>query len=110
MAEQAADALGDADGLSIEVLDLRSLVPLDRAAVLESVGRTGRFVMVHDATRFCGYGAEVTAMVAEEAFQDLRAPVRRVAAPDAPVPFSPSQEQFYQPGARDVISAIRSLL
>ena len=110
VAEQAADALGDADGLSIEVLDLRSLVPLDRAAVLESVGRTGRFVMVHDATRFCGYGAEVTAMVAEEAFQDLRAPVRRVAAPDAPVPFSPSQEQFYQPGARDVISAIRSLL
>jgi pyruvate/2-oxoglutarate/acetoin dehydrogenase E1 component len=110
VAEQAADALGDADGLSIEVLDLRSLVPLDRAAVLESVGRTGRFVMVHDATRFCGYGAEVTAMVAEEAFQDLRAPVRRVAAPDAPVPFSPSQEEFYQPGARDVISAIRSLL
>jgi pyruvate/2-oxoglutarate/acetoin dehydrogenase E1 component len=110
VALQAAEALGDADGLSIEVLDLRSLVPLDRSAVLESVGRTGRFVVVHDATRFCGYGAEVTAMVAEEAFQDLKAPVRRVAAPDAPVPFSPSQERFYQPGARDVISAIRSLL
>jgi pyruvate dehydrogenase E1 component beta subunit len=110
VALQAADALGGTDGLSIEVLDLRSLVPLDRAAVLESVGRTGRFVVVHDATRFCGYGAEVTAMVAEEAFQDLRAPVRRVAAPDAPVPFSPSLERSYEPGARDVISAIRSLL
>ncbi len=110
VALQAADALGDADGLSVEVVDLRSLVPLDRAAVLESVGRTGRFVAVHDATRFCGYGAEVTAMVAEEAFQDLRAPVRRVAAPDAPVPFSPPQERFYQPGVADVISAIRSLL
>lgn len=109
VALQAADALADADGLSIEVLDLRSLVPLDRAAVLESVGRTRRFVIVHDATRFCGFGAEVAATVAEEAFQDLRAPVRRVAAPDAPVPFSPSQERFYQPGARDVISAIRSL-
>jgi pyruvate dehydrogenase E1 component beta subunit len=110
VALQAADTLGGTDGLSIEVLDLRSLVPLDRAAVLESVGRTGRFVVVHDATRFCGYGAEVTAMVAEEAFQDLRAPVRRVAAPDAPVPFSPSLERSYEPGARDVISAIRSLL
>jgi pyruvate/2-oxoglutarate/acetoin dehydrogenase E1 component len=109
VAFQAADALGDADGLSVEVLDLRSLVPLDRAAVLGSVGRTGRFVMVHDATRFCGYGAEVAAMVAEEAFKDLKAPVRRVAAPDAPVPFAPSQERFYQPGPEEVMAAVWSL-
>lgn len=106
---QAADAL-EGEGISIEVLDLRSLVPLDRDAILASVSRTGRFVMVHDATRFCGFGAEVAAMVAEEAFSDLKAPVGRVAAPDAPVPFAPSQERFYRPGPAAVIRAIRARL
>lgn len=106
---EAAELLAE-EGVSLEVLDLRTLVPLDRGAVLASVTRTGRFVMVHDATRFCGYGAEVAAMVAEEAFSELKAPVRRVAAPDAPVPFAPAQERFYKPGAADVVAAVRSLM
>jgi 2-oxoisovalerate dehydrogenase E1 component len=98
------------EGVSTEVLDLRSLVPLDREAVLASVARTGRFVMLHEATRFCGFGAEVAAMVAEESFADLKGPVRRVAAPDAPVPFAPSQERFYRPGPEQLVTAIRSIL
>jgi len=106
---RAADAL-EQEGVSVEVLDLRSLVPLDRDAVLASVARTGRFVMLHDATRFCGFGAEVAAMVAEEAFGELKAPVRRVAAPDAPVPFAVSQERFHKPGLERVVAAVRSLL
>ena len=106
---QAAGNLAE-EGVSVEVLDLRTLVPLDRETVLGSVARTGRFVMVHDATRFCGYGAEVAAMVGEECFSTLQGPVRRVAAPDAPVPFAPSQEEFYRPGAQDVVRAVRSLI
>ncbi len=106
---RAADAL-DREGVSVEVLDLRSLVPLDRDAVLDSAARTGRFVMVHEATRFCGFGAEVAAMVAEEAFGKLKAPVRRVAAPDAPVPFAASQERFHRPGVEQVVAAVRSVL
>jgi 2-oxoisovalerate dehydrogenase E1 component len=106
---QAAEALEE-EGIGVEVLDLRTLVPLDRDAVLASVARTGRFVMVHDATRFCGYGAEVTAMVAEEAFGGMKAPVRRVAAPDAPVPFAVSQERFHKPGPERVVAAVRSVL
>lgn len=109
VALQAAASLAE-EGVSVEVVDLRSLVPLDRETILESVQRTGRFVMAHDATRFCGYGAEVAAMVAEEAFPALKAPVRRVAAPHAPVPFAPSQERAYKPGPNDVVQAVRSLL
>ena len=106
---QAAETLQE-EGVSLEVLNLRSLVPLDRRTILESVARTGRFVMVHDATRFCGFGAEVAAMVAEECFSELKAPVRRVAAPDTPVPFAPVQEQFYRPGPSQVVEAVRSMM
>lgn len=95
---------------SVEVIDLRTLVPLDRKAVLGSVARTGRFVALHEATRFCGFGAELAAMVAEEAFADLKAPVRRVAAPDTPVPFAPGQEAFHRPDAGNLIAAVRSVL
>lgn len=106
---QAAQELEE-EGVSAEVLDLRTLVPLDRAALLSSAEKTGRFVMVHDATRFCGFGAEVAAMVSEEAFGVLKAPVRRVAAPDAPVPFAPAQEEAYKPGIPDILTAVRSTL
>jgi pyruvate dehydrogenase E1 component beta subunit len=108
-AVQAAKMLEE-EGVSVEVLDLRSLVPLDRDAILGSVARTGRLVVVHDANRFCGFGAEVAAIVAEEAYSDLKAPVRRVAAPDTPVPFAPSQERFYRPGPEDVVAAVLSSL
>jgi len=99
-----------ADGVSVEVMDLRSLVPLDKETVLESLSRTGRLVTVHDANRFCGFGAELAALAADEGFASLKAPVRRVAAPDAPVPFSPPQEQFYKPSAEAIAAAVRSIL
>ena len=106
----AAAGVLEKEGVTLEVLDLRSLVPLDIPALVASVRKTGRFVMVHDATRFCGYGAEVAATVAEECFSELKAPIRRVAAPDAPVPFTPPQEKFYRPGVENVLKAARSTL
>ncbi len=105
---EAAKALGD-EGLSVEILDLRSLVPLDKACLLESVRKTGRLVVLHDATKFGGYGAEIAALVAEEAFDCLKSPIRRVAAPDIPVPFSPPQERFNRPNPQMVMEAIRSI-
>lgn len=99
-----------AEGLSVEVLDLRSLVPLDTARLLESVRKTGRLVVLHDATKFCGYGAEIAARVAEEAYDFLKAPIKRVAAPDIPVPFSPPQERFNRPSPQMVMEAIRSTM
>jgi acetoin:2,6-dichlorophenolindophenol oxidoreductase subunit beta len=106
---QAAGMLED-EGISVEVLDLRSLVPLDREAVFESVDKTGRLVTLHDATKFCGFGAEIAAMVAEELFDALKAPIRRVAAPDIPVPFTPPQEDYYKPNAEQVVRAVKSIL
>lgn len=98
------------EGVSVEVVDLRSLVPLDEEALLASVRRTGRFVALHEANRFCGFGAELAAMVAERAFSDLKAPVRRVAAPDTPVPFARAQAARYRPDPADVVAAVRSMV
>jgi len=109
VALKAAETL-QAEGISLEVIDLRSLVPLDTAAVLASVRKTGRFLALHDATRFCGYGAELAATVAEACFGELKAPPRRLAAPDIPVPFSPPQEAFYKPSADQVAQAVREML
>jgi len=104
---EAAKTLSE-EGISTEVIDLRSLVPLDKACVLDSVRRTGRLVVLHDATKFGGFGAEISAIVAEEAFDVLKAPIKRVAAPDIPVPVSPPQEKFSKPSPEAVIAAVRS--
>jgi len=106
---EAAKTLS-AEGISAEVIDLRSLVPLDKACLLDSVRKTGRLVVLHDATKFGGFGAEISAIVAEEAFDLLKAPIKRVAAPDIPVPVSPPQERFYKPGPEAVTEAVRSTL
>ncbi|GAU09304.1 alpha-ketoacid dehydrogenase subunit beta [Desulfoplanes formicivorans] len=106
---EAAEKL-EAEGVSVEVIDLRTLVPLDRETILESIARTGRLVIVHEATKFCGFGAELAALAAEEGFSSLSAPVRRVAGPDIPVPFSPPQEQFYMPNAQKIAEAVRSIM
>ena len=97
-------------GVSLEVLDLRSLVPLDKRRLLDSVKRTGRLVVLHDATRFGGFGAEIAALVAEEAFVELKSPIKRVAAPDIPVPFSPPLEKFYKPSPEMVVEAVQSIV
>src|SRR5918994_838448 len=84
MVPVALEATDDIDGASVEVIDLRTLVPLDRDGILESVRKTSKVVVLHEATRSCGVGAEVAALIAEDAFEDLDGPVGRVTAPDSP--------------------------
>jgi pyruvate/2-oxoglutarate/acetoin dehydrogenase E1 component len=106
LAEQAVSELeGD-----IEIVDLRTLYPLDRDTLLASVRKTGKVLVAHEATRSCGVGAEVAALIAEEAFEDLDAPVVRLTAPDVPIPFSPPLEQEVLPGLDDLKDACRGLL
>jgi pyruvate/2-oxoglutarate/acetoin dehydrogenase E1 component len=106
----ALEATEGLEGASIEVLDLRSLYPYDREAVLSSIRKTGKVVLVQEATRSCGVAAEVAALIAEEAFEDLDGPVVRVTAPDVPIPFSPPLERAVLPQVEDVREACRELL
>lgn len=110
MVHTALEATEDLDGVSVEVIDLRSLCPLDREAILASTAKTGKVVVLHEATRSCGVGAEVCALIAEEAFEDLDGPVMRVTAPDVPIPFSPPLERAVLPQVNDVKEACRELL
>jgi 2-oxoisovalerate dehydrogenase E1 component beta subunit len=107
-AAEAAEALAE-EGVSLEIVDLRSILPWDREAVLESVRKTSRLVVLHEDTLTAGFGAEIAATVAEEAFEALDAPVRRIAAPDAPVPFSPPLERAFIPQVGDVVDAVRQI-
>jgi len=106
LAEQAAEELGE----SIEVIDLRSLCPLDTDAIVASARKTGKVLVAHEATRSCGIGAEVSALVAEHCFEDLDAPVRRLTAADVPIPFSPPLEQAILPQLDDMKEACSELL
>ncbi|MBA2636920.1 MAG: alpha-ketoacid dehydrogenase subunit beta [Solirubrobacterales bacterium] len=106
----ALEATEDLDGARIEVIDLRSLVPLDADAVLRSVRKTSKVVVAHEASRPCGFGAEVAALIAEEAFEDLDGPVIRVTAAATPVPFSPPLERAVLPQVEDLKEACRRLL
>jgi 2-oxoisovalerate dehydrogenase E1 component beta subunit len=107
VAQEAADALGR-DGVSTEVIDLRTLVPLDEAAVLASVEKTGRAIIVHEAARFCGFGAELSAILAEKALYSLKAPVLRVTGYDTPFPYA--LENVYLPNPERVVRAVRQSL
>ncbi|CAN5287998.1 alpha-ketoacid dehydrogenase subunit beta [soil metagenome] len=104
----AADQL--APEISVEVVDLRTISPVDEETILSSVARTGRLVVVHDAPSPYGPGAEIAALTVERAFFDLKAPVRRVTAPFAPIPFSPNLEKAYFPQVDDIVSAINEVL
>jgi pyruvate dehydrogenase E1 component beta subunit len=106
---QAAEQLAT-EGIEAEVIDLRTLQPLDLETVLESVRRTNRAVVVHEAVKFGGVGAEVTAQIQEAAFWHLDAPIERVAAPFSPVPFSPTLEKLYLPDATKIAAGVRSAL
>ena len=105
----AAEALA-ADGISAEVVDLRTLVPLDKEAILASVRKTGRAVVVHEACRTGGFGGEIAAVIADEGFGSLKAPVKRVAGPDTPVPFSPALESEFIVNAAKIEAAVRTLI
>ena len=103
---EAAEILAK-DGISVEVVDPRSLVPLDKDCILDSVRKTHALVVVHEAVKNAGAGAEIAAMVAEEAIEYLDAPIVRIGAPFCPVPFSPTLEQAYMPSVEKVVQPVR---
>jgi len=107
-AAEAADLL-EGEGISTEILDLRSVLPWDRDAVLASVRKTSKVLVLHEDTHTGGFGAEIAATIAEQAFEDLDGPVRRITAPDSPVPFSPPLEKAYIPQVEDVVTGVREL-
>ena len=112
MVYEAYDAANklEKQGISAEIIDPRTLVPLDEEAILRSVKKTGRVLVVHEDTLTGGWGAEVVARIAEKAFDYLDAPPVRVCAPDTPVPFAPPMEKHYIPDADDIVRAARSIL
>jgi 2-oxoisovalerate dehydrogenase E1 component beta subunit len=97
------------EGLEVEVVDLRTLLPLDRETVLESVRRTSKLLVVHEDTRTGGIAGEIAALVSESAFDDLDAPIRRVTSLDTPVPFSAPLEEHFLPNAARIAAAARDL-
>ncbi len=98
------------EGISVEVIDPRTLVPLDKQTIINSLQKTGRLVIMDEEPRTGSWAAEVSAMVAEEAFDLLDAPIRRVCAPDTPVPFSPVLEKFWMPDEEDLTRAITEIM
>lgn len=107
---QKAAEVAAREGIALEVVDIETLVPLDTQTILESVKKTGRAVVVYEAMRSGGYGAEVAARIAEEALDYLQAPIVRVAGWDAPYPPFSAVENFYRPDARRVLDAVRKVL
>jgi 2-oxoisovalerate dehydrogenase E1 component beta subunit len=105
----AAQELEKSDDLSIEVIDLRTLAPLDKEAILATVKKTNRAMILHEASLTGGIGGEISAIIAEEAFEWLDAPVIRVASIDAPVPFAPQLEDYYLPSLAEIIKTARRL-
>ncbi len=105
---EAAESLGN-KGVSVEVVDLRTVYPLDEETVLRSIEKTSHALVLYESYRFLGIGAEVAAVIAEQAFQHLDAPVMRLAPPNVPVPFSPTLEDAFLPGLADIERAVDEL-
>src|SRR5256712_978506 len=105
---EAATLLAE-EGIDLEVLDLRTLVPLDKEKVLESVKKTSKVILLHEDVRTGGIAGELAAIIAEEAFEYLDGPIMRITAPDTPVPYSPPLEEFFLPKVSDVIRVAREL-
>jgi pyruvate dehydrogenase E1 component beta subunit len=105
----AAERLA-AEGIEAEVIDPRTLVPLDKALILDSVRKTGRLVIVEEDNLTGGWAGEIAAIAAEEAFFYLDAPIKRVSAPDTPPPFAPVMEAFYVPSEERIIQAVKYTL
>ena len=97
-------------GISVEVIDPRTLVPLDKQAIIESVKKTGRLIIMDEEPKTGSWAAEVSAIVAEEAFDFLDAPIKRVCAPDTPIPFSPVLEKFWMPDEDNLIRAVTEIM
>lgn len=105
----AAEKIEEEDGVSVEVIDLRTLAPLDREAILETVKKTNRVIVLHESSITGGIGGEISAIIAEEAFEWLDAPVIRIASIDSPVPFAPQLEDYYLPNLDEIVDACRKL-
>jgi 2-oxoisovalerate dehydrogenase E1 component beta subunit len=97
------------EGIDLEVVDMRTLLPYDKDAVLESVKKTNKVILLHEDTRTGGFAGELAATISEEAFEYLDGPIRRITAPDTPVPYSPPLEEFFLPKVSDVIDVARNL-
>jgi 2-oxoisovalerate dehydrogenase E1 component beta subunit len=106
---EAAEQLASEDGLSVEVLDLRTLLPMDDEAIMTSVRKTNRVMIAHEDTRTGGVAGEITARINNDAFEFLDAPVKRVAAHDVPIPYAPALEDFVLPQTEDLVAAARWL-
>ena len=112
MVDQSLKAAAELEkeGISAEVVDIRSLEPFDADTVIKSVEKTGRAVVAHEANVKGGFGAEIASTIQERAFDSLKASVQRVGAPNVPVPFAPVLEQAYLPNYEDIIAAARKCL
>jgi pyruvate/2-oxoglutarate/acetoin dehydrogenase E1 component len=112
MVLKALEAAGELSrqGIEIEVLDPRSLLPLDRETIVNSIKKTGRLLIAHEASKTGGIGGEIAAIAAKEAFGYLDAPIERVCAPDIPVPYSPPLEKYYIPKKEDIVDTVRKML
>ena len=108
LALEAAETLAT-EGIAVEVLDLRTVQPLDEEAILGTVTRTSRAIVLSESQRYLSTAAEVASLIAEEAFESLDAPVVRLAPPNVPVPFSPPLEDAYLPQVADIEEAVRKL-
>jgi len=108
LALEAAATLAN-DGIEVEVVDLRTLVPLDKERILESVKKTSKVILLHEDVRTGGIAGEIAAIIAEEAFEYLDGPIMRITAPDTPVPYSPPLEEFFLPKTSDIIRVARQL-
>ena len=97
------------EGIDLEVVDMRTLLPYDKDTVLEAVKKTNKVILLHEATRTGGFAGELAATISEEAFEYLDGPIRRITAPDTPVPYSPPLEEFFLPKVTDVIDVAREL-
>jgi acetoin:2,6-dichlorophenolindophenol oxidoreductase subunit beta len=111
MVHYAITAAGELekDGIEIDVIDPRTTSPLDEDTILESVERTGRLVIVDEATPRCSIATDIAALVADKAFDALKAPIRRVTAPHTPVPFAPDLEKLYIPSPEKIAAAVREV-
>ncbi len=106
---EAAEVLSREDGVEVKVVDLRTLQPLDTGLILDSVRATGKALILHEDTVTGGIGAEIAALICDQAFEFLDAPVRRLGAPDAPVPFAPALEEYFLPNTMKTVKALRDL-
>ena len=106
---EAAELLEKEDGVRVEVLDLRSLMPLDKDLIMDSVRKTGKLLIAHEDNITGGIGGEIAALVAEFAFENLDAPIRRIGAIDTPTPYSPTLEEYFLPNKNKIVAALREL-